>query len=307
MDFRLFKWLYYFVVVADCKSIGRASEKLHISQPPLSEHIKSLERNLGVQLFYRSKAGVELTSAGHDLLPKARECLAYIHAFDGELRTCVADNKARLKVGAITQAMTHLLPEIADNLAKDGIGLDIHEIDSGQAIELLGTGAIDVAFVRSQTDSTGIVAIPMLSDVLCAVLPPSHALYHERQILLSTLANENFVSFRRAVSPQSFDEMILACRQAGFSPNIVRETSSALAQIAMVGCSDVVALAPKSLAQLGVGRSAFVPVVSNKKLSNKKLSNENSSINMTTLVMLYREDSPFLTVIDGIAAMTKKV
>src|SRR2546421_4389160 len=80
--------LRYFIAVAEEEHITRAAERLGMQQPPLSQQIKAIERELDVQLFRRRARGVELTEAGRSLLDDARAILAQVnHAFEATRRT----------------------------------------------------------------------------------------------------------------------------------------------------------------------------------------------------------------------------
>ncbi len=78
--------LSYFVAVAEEGNIGRAARRLRISQPPLSRQIRSLEHELGVELFRRTTQGVQLLPAGHQLLPRVRHILEAVDGVRGLAR-----------------------------------------------------------------------------------------------------------------------------------------------------------------------------------------------------------------------------
>src|SRR5438093_3738464 len=91
--------LRYFVAVAEELHFGRAADRLHMSQSPLSRAIRELERNVGVVLFVRTTRRVELTGAGHLLLERARGSLAEIDGAVAEVLEAVRSGEAMLSMG----------------------------------------------------------------------------------------------------------------------------------------------------------------------------------------------------------------
>src|SRR5690625_7877051 len=100
----------YFVAVAEERHFGRAAARLHMAQPPLSQQIRSLEDDLGVQLLRRTTRRVELTEAGAAYLERAREILAAVDAAGHEARRVAAGSVGRLAVGCVGSATYSLLP-----------------------------------------------------------------------------------------------------------------------------------------------------------------------------------------------------
>jgi DNA-binding transcriptional LysR family regulator len=253
INFRLVKHLYLFAVVAEERHFRRAAERLGMSQPPLSEQIQTLEASLKVKLFDRSSRGVQLTAEGAAILPAAQRLIAYMEKLDVSVKEAIAGKGRVLTIGAITSAMTDPLPQIIDQVktALPDIKLAVVEIDSADAIEALEGGTIDFALARIEGDvGTVIRSRPLLRDRLAVALPAWHQLAKRKAVQIRDLADEDFVMFPRSVSPSFFDGIIAACHAHGFTPRLLHEARSVASQVAMVGCSQGIALVPSGLRSL---------------------------------------------------------
>lgn len=250
INFRLIRHLWLFLAVAEEQNFGRAAKRLGMSQPPLTEQIQTLEQSLKVKLFERSRRGTKLTPEGAAILPAVKKFAEQLGRLELAVREAASGQRSVLTVGAITSAMVEVLPSLIEKMKATypDVTISMREIDSVEAVPLLQSGDIDLAFARLEGDlGAGITSIPLREDRLAVALPQLHPYAKRSRIRLASLAGEDFVMFYRRVSPGYFDSLLMACRSAGFSPRIVHEVSSLASQIAFVGCGQGLALIPYAM------------------------------------------------------------
>lgn len=167
--------LRYFIAVAEEKHVTRAAERLGMQQPPLSQQIRALERELDVQLFRRKPRGVELTDAGSALLADARAILAHIdHAFATTKRTARGE-QGQIAVGFTSSAPFHpFVPRIIRTY-RESFPLVLLTLEEGGTTELiddLRNERIDAAFIRTTIASQeGLVVNLLLQEAMVLALP----------------------------------------------------------------------------------------------------------------------------------------
>jgi LysR family transcriptional regulator, benzoate and cis,cis-muconate-responsive activator of ben and cat genes len=241
--------LRYFVVLAEERNFGRAARRLRLAQPPLSQQIQRLERELGVTLFDRSKRPVQLTSAGLLLLEQARELLARaeqtVHTMAGASRGEIG----QLTVGCVPSAFYDIAPAVlrAYHERYPRVRLIVHERDTTPLVAELQAGQLDVGFLRATPRAAGLEVTPVYHEPVVAVLPVTHRLAGERAIALADLADDQFIMFPRQYAPENFDLLTSACLAAGFSPHMVLERGAHHTQVGYVACGVGVALVPWSM------------------------------------------------------------
>jgi DNA-binding transcriptional LysR family regulator len=253
INFRLIRHLWLFLAVAEEQHFGRAAKRLGMSQPPLTEQIQILEQALKIKLFERSRRGTKLTPAGAAILPAVKKFAEQLERLELAVREAATGQRSILTVGSITSAMVEVLPPLIESMkaAHPDVTISMREIDSVEAVPLIQSGDIDLAFARLEGElGTGIKSFPLREDRLAVALPRRHPLAEKSRIRLAALAEEDFVMFYRRVSPGYFDSLVTACRNAGFSPRIVHEVSSVASQVAFVGCGQGVALIPSAMKKM---------------------------------------------------------
>jgi DNA-binding transcriptional LysR family regulator len=269
INFRLIRHLWLFLAVAEEQNFGRAARRLGMSQPPLTEQIQTLEAALKVKLFDRSRRGAHLTAAGAAIVPSVRKFVDQMQQLEFAVREAVAGQTGVLKIGAINSAMVELLPRVLERLRRrqPHVTVAVREIDSVQAVPLLASGEIDLAFARLGARSDdGIESVPLIEDRLAVALPRDHPLAGKSRVRLAALADEDYVMFFRHVSPEYFDNLTAACSGAGFSPRILHEVSSVASQVAFVGCGQGIALVPLAFGKLAPENVVVRPLQENLKV-----------------------------------------
>jgi len=245
--------LRYFVAVANELHFGRAAEKLHISQPPLSMQIRALEDELGVALLNRTRRHVSLTRAGQAFLQDARQILEKTDQAILTARRAGRGEIGELAVGFISVADYNLLPLVLREFRRryPMVSLSLKEATTDTQLEDLREGRIDVGFLLPPVTEPGIQSVPVLREPLIAALPERHPLAAASEaIALSELANTPFIITPRHMAPGLYDDIVSFCHAAGFSPQVTQEAIQMQTVISLVSAEMGVALIPRSLRNL---------------------------------------------------------
>jgi LysR family transcriptional activator of glutamate synthase operon len=242
--------LRYFVEVARRRHFTRAAEALRVSQPSLSQQVRALERELGVDLLERTSRRVSLTPAGEALLARAERILAETEDAEAEMRTFTGVVQGRVKVGVLASFEELRVPAPLGgfNALYPRVEVEISEEDARGLMRLLKRGELDLA-LASQTGievPKGIVAEPLLEEDLVLVVAPGHRLAGRGSVGLRELEDEPFVLYRPGSGTRN--QVVEACRGAGFEPRVAFESDAARA-LAAEGIG--VAVVPRSTAELG--------------------------------------------------------
>ncbi|WP_443077204.1 LysR family transcriptional regulator [Streptomyces sp. SP18CS02] len=232
--------LRIFVVVAEALHFSRAAELLGMAQPPLSQAVRRLEKDLGAELFDRSRRQVRLTAAGTVLLDEARELLAredraralVRRARDGDLGTL----RAGVPPDTPAPVLHALLAACGERLP--GPRVDLQEVTTEEQLRLLASGRLDVGLVHQPVDTTDLTVGTHVPLELGVVLPRTSPLARLPEVELADLAGHDLVLFPRASAPGWYDATLDLCRRAGFAPRRVRHARNPEFLIGLVtaGC-----------------------------------------------------------------------
>jgi len=243
--------LRYFVAVAEELHFTRAALRLNIAQPPLSQQIRALEEQLGVQLFVRTRRSVALTDAGQALLVRAREMLAAAQALPGELQRVARGEVGLLRIGfSSTLPLTKVLRDVVADHRRNhpDVALNLREMHSQQQFDGLLRGELDVGLVRYNEDAPeGIRTRLLRRDPLRLVVPAAHRFARRRSVAIAECRDEAFVGFPGDAGTGTGPLLKRLCAQAGFDPRIAQEAREATTQIGLVAAGLGLAVLPGPL------------------------------------------------------------
>ena len=241
----------YFVAVAEEQHFARAAKRLGIAQPPLSQQIKQLEKELGFELFERTTRQVKLTPAGENFLQHSRAILRQSSQMVESARAIHEGKEAVVHIGVNETTIDLFLPGIIKKMRKDrpGVILRIHEMQTVDQLEALRQGRIDLGFMRLfKHDLTGLEAKLLLSEPYVLAMPPRHSLTKRNRVNLKLLENENLIIFPRLMQPGLYDELMTIFAKIGFSPKIVQEAYTKHTTLSLVAAGIGMAIIPRSSA-----------------------------------------------------------
>lgn len=269
------KQLRYFLAVAEEKSFSRAAERLHISQPPLSQQIMKLESELGVKLFARTTRTFELTVAGKALMSEASELLAKMRMTIDTIRQIDRGEVGRLRVGIVGSAMWGPIPSLLEEFQTKfpRVTWTLHELGPTLQYEALRAKQVDVGFWREpRLDEDDLKQDNLRQELcfredVCVAINEHHPLAKQESIELMDIADEPMLTL--ALDKSSFPRyLIQCCVKAGFQPTIFQEASEPQTLLAMVGAGLGVALLPETTSRIGWPGVVFLPIRSNPPSAN---------------------------------------
>ena len=245
--------LRYFVAVAEELHFGRAAQRLGMAQPPLSQQIRRLEQELGVQLLQRSKRRVQLTEPGRAFLDEARKVIAQVGIAVAVAQRASRGEVGRLAIGFLGAATFSLLPAILKVFRQryPGVEIELHELKSSELIQSLHQGRIHVGLVRMPVNDELLSVEPILQEKLVVALPDHHALAEKPRVDFRDLAGEAFLLPPRQIAPGFYDQLADLSARAGFSLRIGAEASQLQTILNLVAAGMGITVVPESVMQMG--------------------------------------------------------
>ncbi len=215
----------YFVAVAEELHFGRAAERLHMAQPPLSQRIRSLERELGVELFTRTSRRVALTPAGRALRGEARGRLASADELRAVMHQVREGSVGRRRAALPSDLQAEVLAGVlgAFRCACPGVTLEVHEASSAEQAGALREGELDVGVLLHPVDDSALATGPVLEKPLGVLVPAGGDLAACEEVDLGDLRERTLVLFPRESAPGPYDDLLANCRAYGFVPVDVLE------------------------------------------------------------------------------------
>ncbi|WP_033436438.1 LysR family transcriptional regulator [Saccharothrix sp. NRRL B-16314] len=252
--------LEYFVAVAEECHFTRAARRMHVAQSGLSASIRALEVELGAPLFVRSTRQVELTQAGRALLVEARRALGTIDAARDAVAAVQGLLRGTLAVGSIQCLHAVHLPAVLARFHElhPGVELRLRQAGSGELVDLVRAGRLDLAFVTSGRTGDDLKVSTLSSEPLVLACAPELPLAGRESVRLAELAGQPFVDFNPDWGTR--DDVDRALATAGVDRKVAVEVNDVHSLLDFVGFGLGVALVPRSFAGKQT-RAVFVDLV----------------------------------------------
>jgi DNA-binding transcriptional LysR family regulator len=258
--------LRYFVAVAEENHFGRAAARLHMTQPPLSQTIQSLEAALGTLLFSRTKRSVALTPAGHALLPEARRILQQAGGLPELARRAASGESGLLSLSFVSTADYSVLPPLLREFREryPQVRIDLREATTDVQLDDLMQGRIDAGLLipplqdkeRVELDYTTVLSEPLV----LAAPQGLKQLRGKTAVSLNAVAELPLIIFPRRISPAFHDAILGSFRDAGLTPRIGQEAIQMQTIVGLVSAGMGIALVPQSVSNLKRPGVAYKPL-----------------------------------------------
>jgi len=262
----------HFLAVADTAHFGRAAARLGMAQPPLSQSIQRLERELGVRLFERMRSGVQLTASGLAFMIDAR---AAVSAADRAIARArgARDPQRPVRVGIVEGALWQPMRDLLRIARAKSIALELIDGATVDQLHRLAAGTLELAFIVPPFDlPPRLHVIDLPARPVVAALPADRRISGDHPVPLDVLA-EGLIIFLRENGAPVHDAILAMFEKRGLKPNITRVTPRVMTGLAMVAAGVGAAVVPAAIAEnLSVKGVIFRPIDLDESVPSWSLS-----------------------------------
>ena len=242
-----------FAVLADMLHFGRAAQRLHMTQPPLTQAIALLEKRLAVRLFDRTKRSVQLTATGRALLPEVLDLLARAQALPEHARAAAAGELGRLRLAFVSTVGFALLPQWVRGFRAlyPQVQMELVEATGDVQLEAFARGEMDAGFMLHAPGFAplGLERFVVHQEPLVLAMPEQHALAALPSLTLAAVLDAPLVIFPRRIVPSLYDAIFAAYHAAGHLPTVAQEAIQMQTIVNLVSAGLGCAWVPHSVTQ----------------------------------------------------------
>ncbi|MCB2293454.1 LysR family transcriptional regulator [Clostridium algoriphilum] len=258
------KQLRYFLTIAEEGQITAAARRLHIAQPPLSQQLKLLERELGVKLVERGPRHIHLTDAGEILRTRAEQILELSDSTINEIDDFKKGLNGTLSIGMVSSSGALLIKNTMSKFHEEysGVKFSVHEGNTFKILELLNRGIIEVGIVRTPFKALNCNYKCMKKEPMIAAMTKKYSSDLEgNYISLEQLSGKPLIFYRR------FEQLIMdTCIESGFKPEVFCKNDDARTTLLLANAGFGIGIAPKSAFELSCNQNLIYKEIKNEKL-----------------------------------------
>lgn len=254
--------LRYFAAVAEYLNFTEAAKHMYVAQSAVSQQIAELEKELGVQLFNRTKRSVKLTNAGEVLLKEANFIMGRMKEAEEKTKQADLGLVGSLRVGFLGYAERSLLPPFIRHFRQLYPQIDLHldQYHHGELIEMINNEALDVGFTLAfgVESMSHLDYLSIFQETIAVVVHEDHPRAKDKIIKLSELSAEPYIVLNRRESPQGFQQTLQICTNNGFTPHIAHEPKLLQTVLMLVDAGMGIAILPQSAQMLASNSLRFI-------------------------------------------------
>ena len=244
--------LNYFCMVAEHRSFSKAATAAFVAQPAMSQQIQRLEQELSVDLFDRSSRPIRLTAAGEHLYRQTSEILSALDQVKAEVQEFAGEFRGRIVIGAMQYLASSELPDLLAEFRSrhPTVELQLRIANTGQLLEMLHAGDIDLAYVHSDGlhASADLAVEHLREEELVIIVERSDPLARRTAVNVEELLDYPFITFRPGAS--THEALLRLFAAVGAQPRAAFESADLATAFALVTRGLGIALVPRSVASL---------------------------------------------------------